>query len=662
MISDRYEQITPYHQTRMSKLYTALDRQTWQLIIIKTMLENNNDNDRRAQKQRDRFEREIRLALSLKHDHILSAIDHGEMLLEGTVKRYVAYPYIEKNLEDFLDHTPSWWSSWSLMQTADMILQAALALLYMHTRNQPIVHQDVKTDNFLVRREQGQARIARLLLCDFGISRPQEAIDYQTSQVVGTPNYMPPEQFEGYITCQSDQYSLAMMACYLLTGEYPLQANNRNQWWYVHKTKQPSPPSALNSQRIIPIEVDRVILKALSKEPGDRYPSVWEFARQLHAAIKHHADPHDKLPPDMEIHVASTAIPAKPKRDPIPLHLPIDTDPYQIVAEPPVLQQPIARRKDKWSQLPFITSPLLLEYRLPAPPQTICWSRDGEYLACLFSDRPPMLVSRSGKAKVVSGVTAGPVACWAPYGYALAISSQYEERGEEYSKLSIIDVQLVTSRPGIIRFRAPIIEGLDWSVKGELAVWPGDATQIQLYLLPQALLPTQQMPAPPVLSTQQMTCGGVGVLRWSPDGSLLAAGGNNGQLLCWRGDTHAIHWQDATSRWQVYGLAWSPDSTLLAVAFADRRVAVWNVHTHRLHRAWTDLPLVPRALSVSQAGVLAVASNQHYLFIGSSDEAAPFGKHRGYALAEWSPTRNELATLDPDQDTKLIIWQVQQRS
>jgi serine/threonine protein kinase len=656
-----YEQMRKIGQTGMSVLYTAFDQQTQQGVFIKTMLENNSVDDYEAPKKSAMFEREIKLAMSLKHDNILGVINQGEMLLEGSMKRYVAYPYIEGgSLRGFLEQTPSWWRSWSLMQTADMILQAALALFYMHTRDRPIVHWDVKTDNFLIRREQGQARIAHLFLCDFGISRPQEASEYQTSGVYGTQSFMPPEQFDGYITCQSDQYSLAMMACYLLTGRYPLRASHGESWEHIHKTVQPWPPSALNHQRIS-IEVDHVILKALSKKHSDRYPSVWEFAKQLYSAIKQYTDPRDELPPDMRINVASTAIPAKPKHDPIPLHLPIDTDPYPIVAEPPVLQQPIARRKDALNKLPLITSQPLLGYRLAAPPQTICWSRDGEYIACLFSAHPPVIVSRTGKAKVVSGVMAGPVACWAPYGHVLAVSSHHEERGEEYSKLSIIDVQQATSRPCTMRFRAPSIEGLDWSVKGELAVWTGGATQIQLYSLSQALLSTEQIPAPQFLSTQQMTCGGVGVLRWSPDGSLIAAGGDSGQLLCWWGDTYTIHWQDSTSRWQVYSLAWSPVSTLLAVAFEDRRVAMWNIHTHRLHTAWTNLPMVPRTLSISQEGALAIASNQPYLLIGNINEPTPSAKHHGYALAEWSPTRNELATLDPNQSTKLIIWQVQQR-
>lgn len=153
------------------------------------------------------------------------------------------------------------------------------------------------------------------------------------------------------------------MACHLLTGQYPLQANRKDLWEHVHKSEQPLPPSTLNYQRFIPIEVDHVILKALSKKHGDRYSSVWEFAKQLHSAIKQYADPRDELPPDMQITLATTTTPAKPKHDPIPLHLPIDADPYPIVAEPPILQQPVARRKDALNKLPLITSQRLLEYR-----------------------------------------------------------------------------------------------------------------------------------------------------------------------------------------------------------------------------------------------------------------------------------------------------------
>jgi serine/threonine-protein kinase len=161
--------------------------------------------------------------------------------------------------------------------------------MHIHGQTPPIVHCDVKPDNFLIRAESGSGKVAHLFLIDFGIAHSlQPGNEKGTAR--GTPSFMAPEQFKGNIVCQSDQYALALIACFLLTGQYPLQPDRDiwrwDNWETAHTYFAPSPPSKLNPQRIRSEEIDAIILKALAKEPEQRFATIWEFACNLATAIE----------------------------------------------------------------------------------------------------------------------------------------------------------------------------------------------------------------------------------------------------------------------------------------------------------------------------------------------------------------------------------------
>ena len=142
-----------------------------------------------------------------------------------------------------------------------------------NAHDQGIVHRDLKPENILF-NAKGEA-----MLADFGISTMLSTTSVVYARVEGTPAYMAPEQFQGEVSKESDQYALACIAYELLTGHKLFEASNLVAIGYLHTTRAPIPPRQLNPQ--IPVSVEHALLKALSKERTERYPSVSAFVAAL---------------------------------------------------------------------------------------------------------------------------------------------------------------------------------------------------------------------------------------------------------------------------------------------------------------------------------------------------------------------------------------------
>ena len=155
--------------------------------------------------------------------------------------------------------------------------EIASALQYAHDRH--ILHRDIKPDNMLIGR-QGE-----LLLSDFGIAQLSQTgrSSIEASFVTGgTPFYMAPEMFRGKPEKASDQYSLAVVVYEWLCGTVPFSGGNFIQLGYQH-THEPVPPLR-DKNPAVPFAVEQVIMKALAKDPKDRYPEVQNFAEDLEKA------------------------------------------------------------------------------------------------------------------------------------------------------------------------------------------------------------------------------------------------------------------------------------------------------------------------------------------------------------------------------------------
>jgi len=664
MGEERYQALKQVGRGMMSVVWLARDTSTQQLVALKIML-TIAQNDRLNNKAQERFLREIEITRNLRHPHILPIIDDGYTRYENRTVPFLVCPYIEEgSLAELIEQRPPW-EHWSLPQTADAILQAAESLYYLHTRTPQIVHQDVKPGNFLYRSQQTVQRAVYLYLCDFGISRQQQPDALLSSEVLGTFAYMAPEQIERKVNCASDQYALAVMACYLLTGKLPLHAESNDHYIHAHLYDAPIPPSQLKPQRLLSPEIDAAIIRALEKRPEQRFATIVEFAQALQQAIMQQTQ-GQIIERSERLHamttqtaqstqpVARRVLPAAPLRFEPPISIvldPPDVDKQHVLDEPlPSRPKATLSLHNVALELAPLRWHMSARIQLPVRPKMLCWSYNGERLAMSCYGHVPLILEKDGSLQAVQTLNAehATCVCWSPDGRVLAVSAQGEIR--------FWDTREHVAFPLVLSFTIHTIDGLNWSSRGKLALWVRD--RVLIYAVSYTLLREINAPLPSQsLSTDTMRCGNVGALRWSPDGSQLVAGASNGSILCWRTESPCSLWQVATAPGQkVNSLAWSPDGSLLVAAFRDCRLHGWNTQTKQRVLVWEKIAVMPRMISIARSGRIVIASSEKRLLIGFPHEASPSGVLAGQLLACWSPVHRELATLDEQQETVLVLW------
>jgi len=662
--AERYQRQQKLGEGQMSVVWLALDTSTQKPVALKIMTTITED-DRRNQKARERFLREIDISRRLQHPHILPILDYGSMHYDNRYVPYLVSPYVPTgSLASLIQKQPPW-QHWSLLQTADVIMQAADSLWYLHSQNPPIVHEDVKPGNFLCDLVGRPERIAYLRLCDFGISRWMQGTPTMTSELLGTFQFMAPEQFDREVNCASDQYALAIMTCYLLTGKLPIQAPTHDLYPEAHLHQKPSAPSILNPARIQSPAIDGIVLRALEKRPENRFVSIIEFAQALRRAIMHYMQEQTEDQTEVyDISLVGTKYVNESRVLPSMSSLPLQPD-ISIALDPPeadehrILDEPLPMKPVKIAvssvkNEEMLFTPVKLKepvhFFLPARPKLLAWSCDGRGVACVLYGHIPLFVCRDGSMQEIR--TAHPLQatnlCWSPDQRTLAIAAQGE--------IHFWDTATQSELPLVLRFNVRAIDGLDWSINEQLAVWVED--QILVYTLSRVHLANLQASLSRQIATNGLRCGNVGVLRWSPDGSALVAGASNGSVVCWRSSNRQNStWQIAAAGQKVTALTWSPDGSLLAVAFRDKRVVGWDSHSQQEVLLWKHLPAMPRMVSISTEMRIVIASGEHRLLLGTPDDPFPLGVLPGQLLAAWSPQRPELAALDEQKEHVLALWQ-----
>ena len=667
----------------MSVVWLAYDVKTQQQVALKIMTVNVAD-DKKNQKANERFLREIEISQSLKHAHILAVIDKGYMNYDGHEVPYLVTPFMKGgSLADVIEKTPPW-ESWTLVQTADAITQAAESIEYLHTRNPHIVHEDIKPGNFLVYSINKPERLYHLYLSDFGISRWLET-NSMASDVLGTLTYMAPEQIERRVTPASDQYALALMACFMLTGKLPIQGATNDELMYAHLNEPPFLPSQLNPARIRSKAVDDIFLRALEKDPTRRFSTIAGFAYALQQAITDYTESESNAKTqflDIATIPTSPLLDESQQRDALAA-IEVDVFPIAIIpvndGEPDMLDEPLPQKPQKRAvALPTPKTVLrslqlhdVARYTLPARPKYFSWSHSGNALACVLYGHAPLFLTRDellrgtkaqgGQVQLgqreqgirpllVQNATQATNLCWSPDNRVLAIATRNEVRFWDL----VTNVEL----PLVLPANGRGIDGLAWSSRGQLAVWT--ETTISLYTLSDASLTQRQLPNPSSrLSTnggRSGGTGGIGILHWSPDGSLLLAGTSSGSLFCWNVFQETL-WQPLHAGHKISSVTWSANGTWFATAQSNKEVSIWDVRSKQRIALWENLPVMPRALDISIDGRVIFASSEHSLLSGFLNESAPSATLPGQLLVSWSPQDMELVTLDQFHENVLVLWQ-----
>ena len=262
----RYEIRRELGRGAMGVVYEAYDPMIKRLVALKTIRADQLARDDAALVLA-RFRREAQAAGRLNHPNIVSIYDFDEDA--GTA--FIAMEPVDgRELRDIFD-------AGERFTTADAVRltgQILDALDYSH--RQGVVHRDMKPANVFVQKD-GNVKVA-----DFGIAHVDSSSLTQDGSVMGTPNYMSPEQILGLpVDGRSDLFSVGVILYQFLTGERPFAGSSTTTMQKVLK-EDPLPPSTLNVQ--LPDALDAVVHRALAKKPDDRYPTAAAFAADLRAA------------------------------------------------------------------------------------------------------------------------------------------------------------------------------------------------------------------------------------------------------------------------------------------------------------------------------------------------------------------------------------------
>lgn len=261
----RYKFISELGRGGMGIVYRAIDPAIGRMVAIKTVsLKEIGNEDETALVQR-RFLREMRLAGSVSHPHIVSIHDAGGH--DGII--YMVMELVEGRS---LDRLLAAGSRFDVPDVCAVLRQIASALDYLHAKG--IVHRDLKPANILIDRQE----VAKLT--DFGIAR---ALSHpkltRTGLLVGTPHYMSPEQLLGHdAEAASDQFALGVIAWQMLVGRRPFEGEDLASLTQRILQKEPSPiPTRLG----VTAQAEQVLRRALVKDRNRRYPTCSNFVEAL---------------------------------------------------------------------------------------------------------------------------------------------------------------------------------------------------------------------------------------------------------------------------------------------------------------------------------------------------------------------------------------------
>jgi serine/threonine-protein kinase len=272
LLGGRYELDGIVGRGGMAEVFRARDIRLDRVVAVKTL----RDDLARDATFQARFRREAQSAASLNHPSIVAVYDTGEDMSEPSYVPYIVMEYVDgRTLRDLLRDDRRLLPERAL-EITDGVLRA---LDYSHRSG--IVHRDIKPGNVMLTRN-GEVKVM-----DFGIARAvsdAQATMTQTAQVIGTAQYLSPEQARGErVDARSDLYSTGCLLYELLTGRPPFLGDSPVAIAYQHVRENPVPPSHLDPE--IPAWADSIVLRAMAKDPAQRYQSAADMRTDIQRAL-----------------------------------------------------------------------------------------------------------------------------------------------------------------------------------------------------------------------------------------------------------------------------------------------------------------------------------------------------------------------------------------
>jgi eukaryotic-like serine/threonine-protein kinase len=502
------------------------------------------------------FRNEARMIASLLHPHIVRVLDFG---VENSVP-YLVMDYAPNGTLR-LRHPKG--SRLPLQLVVSYVQQIAKALQYAHS--QRVIHRDIKPENMLVGRNN------EILLTDFGIALVAQSSHYQKTQnIAGTLAYMAPEQIQAHPRPASDQYSLGIVVYEWLAGQRPFQGT-MTEIAIKHATAMP--PSLLLFAPGLPTAVEQVVLKALQKNPHDRFPAIAAFAQALELASNQlsqafaggftlassHDPSTDRLIPSQQYQAQTSTQNGSTQG-----YTNISTYPLsQTSAQPlpypldPTYQMPSSPTQNGGSLQPQSVYPPYSTNQVFPSPQT------GQ------SSQMP-ITKRVSRRIAIATLAVGAAAV---AGSGLAYYAYTSSRNASSSFLRSL---------------------------GSNGTYPGFQST-----------PTAASTTP--LMTFNDHTKTIWAVSWSPDGKYIASASDDGTSHVWSATTHERLFsyrsqiQPAQSDDGAYVIAWMPNSSGIAVGFADGTAQLVDLTSHRQIGSYDsgtggDLHGILYAVSISPNG------------------------------------------------------------
>ena len=263
VVDERYKVLNRIGSGGMADVYCAEDLQLGRRVALKLLYRRFAEDEEFV----ERFRREASSAAGLQHPNVVAVYDRGEF--DDTY--YIAMEFLEgRSLKQVVRQD----GALDPDRAIDLVLQILKAARFAHRRG--IVHRDIKPHNVIV-DDEGRAKVT-----DFGIARAGASDMTETGSIMGTAQYLSPEQAQGHpVDARADLYSIGVVLYELLTGRVPFDAESAVTIALKQVSEEPVPPSQYNPA--VSEQLEDVVTKALQKDPAYRFADADEFIRALEA-------------------------------------------------------------------------------------------------------------------------------------------------------------------------------------------------------------------------------------------------------------------------------------------------------------------------------------------------------------------------------------------